>query len=269
VEAIVVLAQDVTMLRSELRGHQLAEAALAAADRQKDVFFATVLHELRQPLAPLRFGLELLKRSPSPSSAERALATMERQLSQLERLLMDLTELAREGRSALALRLRPIDVVQIVREVVHEAEPLVRERRHELSSQLPGPYLVAGDPGRLRQIFSNLLVNAAKYTDPGGRIRVFARVEEAEIVIVIADNGQGIDASALPHIFELFVQEQVHGTGMGVGLHVVQQLVTTHGGRVHAYSAGKGHGSEFVVRLPRLVTSDLESASSIPQPLSD
>ena len=140
-DAIVVLAQDVTTVRVELRQHVAAEAALAQANRQKDVFFATVLHELRQPLAPLRFGFELLKRAPA-ANRDRLFATVERQLTQLERLLMDLTELAQEGRRPPHIRHESVDVVDVLRNVVRELEYAMRARLHTVVCQLPGPCLV-------------------------------------------------------------------------------------------------------------------------------
>jgi len=128
----------------------------------------------------------------------------------------------------------------------------MRSQNHEVVCILPPSLHVRADAGRLRQVFSNLLMNAAKYTDAGGRIVVSATCSQSEVAISIADNGRGIDPSALPHIFELFVQEDAQGAGMGVGLHIVRHIVGKHGGRVEARSQGKGFGSEFIVRLPTL-----------------
>jgi signal transduction histidine kinase len=250
-DAIVVLAQDVTVARGELRRHEVAEQALEQANHQKDAFLATVLHELRQPLGPLRFGLELLKQETIASPRhQRAVAAMERQVLQLERLLMDLTELASKGQGELELRLESIDVFEVLRDVLQEGEALMRAAGHQVSCRLPAPVYVPADAGRLRQVFSNLLMNAAKYTDPGGQVVVSATADSSEVAISIADNGRGIDPDTLPHIFELFVQEDARGAGMGVGLHIVRQIVARHGGRVEARSQGKGLGSEFIVRLP-------------------
>jgi signal transduction histidine kinase len=250
-DAIVVLAQDVTSARGELRRHEVAEQALEQANRQKDFFLAAVLHELRQPLGPLRFGLELLKQEPTTSGRQqRSVAAMERQVQQLERLLMDLTELASKGQGELELRLERVDAFEVLRDVLQEGEALMRSHKHEVVCLLPTAVYVSADAGRLRQVFSNLLMNAAKYTDTGGRIVVSATFDESEVAISIADNGRGIDPAALPHIFELFVQEDAQGAGMGVGLHIVRQIVAKHGGRVEAHSRGKGLGSEFIVRLP-------------------
>jgi signal transduction histidine kinase len=248
-DAIVVLAQNVTEVLGELRRHEIAEAARDEANRQRDVFLATVLHELRQPMGPLRFGLELLKRADG-DSRERTLATMERQVQHLERLLMDLSELARSGQGGLELRLGRVDVLQILRDVLQETDAVIRARNHQLDSNIAPSAYVEGDAVRLRQVFSNLLVNAAKYTDPGGRITVTGTTDRTEVAVSVADNGRGIDAATLPHIFELFVQEDTRAVGMGVGLHVVQQIVAKHGGRVEARSGGKGAGSDFVVYLP-------------------
>jgi signal transduction histidine kinase len=250
-EAIVVLSQDVTAARSELRRHEIAEQALEQANRQKDVFLSTVLHELRQPLGPLRFGLELLKREPIASPRQqRSVAAMERQIQQLERLLLDLTELASKGQGEIELRLERVDACEVLRDVLQEDEALMRAHQHEVVCLLPPSVEVMADAGRLRQVFSNLLMNAAKYTDPGGRIVVSASFDDSEVAISIADNGRGIDPATLPHVFELFVQEDAQGAGMGVGLHIVRQIVGKHGGQVEARSEGKGRGSEFIVRLP-------------------
>jgi signal transduction histidine kinase len=264
-DAIVVLAQDVTVARGELRRHEVAEQALEQANRQKDVFLATVLHELRQPLGPLRFGLELLKREPVTSTQQRSVAAMERQVQQLERLLMDLTELAAKGQGELELRLERVDVFEVLRDVLQEGEALMRAQKHQLLCHLPPSVHVLADAGRLRQVFSNLLLNAAKYTDAGGRIVVSATADDSEVAISIADNGRGIDPATLPHIFELFVQEDARGAGMGVGLHIVRQIVGKHGGRVEARSQGKGLGSEFIVRLPTrtLENPKLDSGSQV------
>jgi signal transduction histidine kinase len=134
--------------------------------------------------------------------------------------------------------------------VIQEGEALMQAQDHQMLCQLPPSLHVRADAGRLRQVFSNLLMNAAKYTDDGGRIVVSAMSDESEVAISIADNGRGIDPATLPHIFELFVQEDALGAGMGVGLHIVRQIVARHGGRVEARSQGKGFGSEFIVRLP-------------------
>ena len=250
-DAIVVLAQDVTVARGELHRHEVAEQALEQANHQKDAFLATVLHELRQPLGPLRFGLELLKQETTTSPRhQRAVAAMERQVRQLERLLIDLTELASKGQGDLELRLESVDVFEVLRDVVQEGEALMRAAGHQVSCLLPAAVYVAADAVRLRQVFSNLLMNAAKYTDPGGHVVVSATASPSEVAISIADNGRGIDPATLPHIFELFVQEDTRGAGMGVGLHIVRQIVVKHGGRVEALSQGKGLGSEFIVRLP-------------------
>jgi signal transduction histidine kinase len=250
-EAIVVLAQDVTVARGELRRHEVAEQALEQTNRHKDAFLATVLHELRQPLGPLRFGLELLRQEPATSPRQqRSVAAMERQVLQLERLLMDLTELAATGQGELQLRLERIDVCEVIRDVLQEGEALMRAQHLEIECVLPAPVHLRADGGRLRQVFSNLLMNAAKYNEPGGRIIVFATHDDTQVTISIADTGRGIDPATLPHVFELFVQEDAQGAGMGVGLHIVRQIVAKHGGQVEARSQGKGLGSEFIVRLP-------------------
>jgi signal transduction histidine kinase len=176
---------------------------------------------------------------------------MGRQLEQLERLLMDLTDLARGGAGGQSLRRQEVDVAQLLRDVIQDAEGVIRSSHHELRADLePLRATVQGDPDRLRQVFSNVLLNAAKYTDPGGQITVSARVDATHVMIGVRDNGHGIDAEVLPRIFDVFVRADQTQPGMGVGLSVVRQIVEQHGGHVHARSEGKGCGSEFVVTLP-------------------
>lgn len=245
-DAIVVLAQDVTAVR---HGDKTA-AALNAANQRRDLFFATMLHELRQPLAPLRFGIALLRRTSSMEQT-RTLAAIERQVAHLERLLLDVTELARGGPGELDVHIDEVDAVGLLRETAHDSETLMRARNHALTVQIDVPEVtLQGDGARLRQVFSNLLINAAKYTEPGGQIVLSTQIDDGRIITSVRDNGRGIDPAVLPRIFDLFVQEDTRVTGMGIGLYVVRQIVERHGGTVKAHSAGKGTGSEFIVSLP-------------------
>ena len=244
----------------ELRhlGRELSEkvAELAAADRRKNEFLATLAHELRNPLAPLRHGLQLLHLAEDDAAIRRqAREMMERQLRQMVRLVDDLLDVSRITSKKLRLRKEPIDVAAAIQSAVETARPLMAEAEHELTVTLPPqPMYVEADLTRLAQVFVNLLHNAAKYTPAGGQIWLNAESQGGEIVVSVRDNGIGITAEHLPHLFEMFSQvtpalDRSDG-GLGIGLSLVRGLVGLHGGTVAAHSAGPGQGSEFVVRLP-------------------
>jgi PAS domain S-box-containing protein len=233
-----------------------AEQALREADRRKDEFLATLAHELRNPLAPIRNGLTLLRLTGRDASARASIQEMlERQVNHLVRLVDDLMEVARVTRGAIELRKEPVDLAAVLRSAVETSKPLIEAARHELSIELPAdPITVMADPVRIAQIVANLLNNAAKYTMEGGRIVLSARRENGEAVIAVRDNGIGIPVDLLPRVFDLFAQadrtyRRSQG-GLGIGLTLVRTLVELHGGSVAARSEGAGHGSEFVVRLP-------------------
>jgi two-component system CheB/CheR fusion protein len=235
---------------------------LVTADRHKDEFLAMLAHELRNPLAPLRNIVSVL-RSPElkPHDKTRALDVMDRQVSNMARLVDDLLDVSRITLSQIALRKEPIDVVAAVQRTVEQHESSVRARGQSIALELPGASIFAeADPVRLEQIVGNLLDNACKYTQPGGRITI--EVENAaaaqgtgrEAVISVRDNGIGISAEKLPHVFDLFMRatrsiDHQYG-GLGIGLTLVRRLTELHGGTVEARSAGPGLGSEFIVRLP-------------------
>src|SRR5262249_54350980 len=231
-------------------------------DRRKDEFLATLAHELRNPLAPVRNALHLF-RTPgvNPTTLDRARDMMERQVLHLVRLVDDLLDVSRVMRGKIELRKELVDLGSAVGRAVETAEPLLTERGHQLSIHLPpGPVYLEADPVRLAQVFANLLTNAAKYTEPGGRIRVAAEVtgrrgEPAPHVVVrVCDTGVGIAPDMLPRVFDLFVQVDNAAArsqgGLGIGLTLVKSLVELHGGTVAVQSDGAGTGSEFVVRLP-------------------
>ncbi len=229
---------------------------LLEADRQKDRFLAVLAHELRNPLAPIWNALHLMKQPAASAQAlARAREIAERQMRRLTRLLDDLLDVARLRQGRLELRREVLDVAAVIRSSLETVQPLLLERRHRLTSAIAGEsLLVNGDPMRLEQVLTNLLVNAAKYTDPGADIFVTAQREVSDVVIRVRDTGIGIDSILLPRIFDLFVQahrrlDRLTG-GVGVGLALVKSLVELHGGSVTAFSAGPGKGSEFVVRLP-------------------
>jgi PAS domain S-box-containing protein len=229
---------------------------LHEADRRKDEFLATLAHELRNPLAPMRNSLEVVKRAGEHGEpAREARAVMERQLTHLVRLVDDLLDLSRITRGKIDLRKERIDLSVAVKDALETCRPQIEERRHRLTVELPPrPVFVDGDRIRLAQVFTNLLSNACKYTPPGGDIRVRAAAEDGEAVVSVADGGIGIPGEGLPRIFEMFSQavrsHALTDGGLGIGLFLVRGLVEQHGGRVQARSEGLGLGSEFAVRLP-------------------
>jgi len=229
---------------------------LQEADRRKDEFLATLAHELRNPLAPLRNSLEVVKRAGDQGeSAEEARGIMERQLTQLVRLVDDLLDLSRITRGRIELRKERLDLSVAVNDALETCRPQIQERRHRLSVELPpAPVFVDADRVRLAQVFTNLLSNACKYTQPGGDLRVRASLEDGEAVVRVADGGIGIPAEVLPGIFEMFSQAvRSHAYtdgGLGIGIFLVRGLLEQHGGLIEAKSEGLGRGSEFTVRLP-------------------
>jgi len=251
----VFVAETTERMRSEamLRQHatELAEAA-----RQKDEFLAMLGHELRNPLAPIRTALALLQRAGSHDPIVlRAHVVMDRQITHMVRLLDALLDVAPITSGRINLTVQDIDYRHIVREATDSVRGLIDARRHRLEVSLPGePVRVRGDVTRLVQVVVNLLNNAAKYTDEGGSIRVDLTAESAQAVLHVRDTGTGISARLLPKIFDLFTQDdrtldRAQG-GLGLGLTLVQRITELHGGSVHAYSEGRGRGSEFTVRLP-------------------
>jgi signal transduction histidine kinase/ActR/RegA family two-component response regulator len=232
------------------------EKALEEADRRKDEFLATLAHELRNPLAPLRNGLHLLRLTRSdPSKQVTIIDMMERQVAHTVRLVDDLMEVSRITRGRIALKREVVDLAGIARAAVESALPLLQSARVELTLELPSePVMIDGDPVRLAQVLSNLLNNAAKYTDAGGRVRLTVACAHGEACVSVRDNGTGIPAEMLSRVFDLFTQvDRTLGRaqgGLGIGLALVKSLVELHGGRVEVSSEGPGRGSEFVVRLP-------------------
>jgi hypothetical protein len=231
---------------------------LQQADRFKNEFLALLAHELRNPLAPIRSALQVLvRRSPENPEIAQAKEIADRQIRHMTRLLDDLLDVARISEGKLEIRREAIDAAEIVRRAVDAELPFVQERGLELSVDLPQEAAgVDADPVRLQQIFVNLLNNAAKYTDPGGKITVSARAEGGQVVVRVRDTGIGIEPFMVPRLFEPFVQverrEKRSVGGVGLGLAVVRKLVEMHEGSVHVFSAGLGRGSEFVVRLPQV-----------------
>lgn len=237
---------------------RLRVEALERNDREKNSFLAMVAHELRSPLAPIRNAGELLAHVlRNHPGALRPLAVLKRQTDQLSRLVDDLLDISRIQQGRLILQERPVDIAEILEQALETVQPLLREQRHNLSvERLRAPAFVLGDRARLVQCVANLLQNAAKYTPPGGDIRLAVAQAGAKVSISVRDNGAGIEPALLPRIFEPFVQidetrEHARG-GLGIGLAVVKQLIEMHGGGVEAVSDGEGRGSMFTVHLWRL-----------------
>ncbi|HEX2573747.1 MAG TPA: ATP-binding protein [Polyangia bacterium] len=242
----------------DITSRKLAELALQEADRRKDEFLAMLGHELRNPLMPIRNALALLQHTGpgvAPEVQARAHQIIDRQVRHMVRLVDDLLDVSRIERGKIELRRQRIDVLETVHQAIESCQYLVRARQHELVLDLPeGPLAIEADPTRLEQVICNLLNNAAKYTEPRGRIVVRMRREGEEVVLQVIDNGIGLSPESRGRIFELFVQAD-HSLarsegGLGLGLTLVRQLVEMHGGTVAVFSAGPGRGSEFVVRLP-------------------
>jgi PAS domain S-box-containing protein len=235
----------------DVTARRLAEAALRESDRRKDEFIATLSHELRNPLAPLRNALQILQtRATHDAGAASIHEMMERQVNHLVRLVDDLLEVSRIQHGAFELRSQRVELATVVRNAVETCEPLVREAGHRLDITLPDRSVwLYGDPVRLGQILANLLNNAARYTPHGGRIFVNAHVVGGILSISVRDTGAGFVESAAPRLFEMFSRGK-QSTGLGIGLALARRLAELHGGAIKAASAGAGQGAEFTVSLP-------------------
>ena len=225
------------------------------ADRLKDEFLATLAHELRNPLAPIRNSLSLLRLSGASEPPRQIWEMMDRQVDHIVRLVDDLMEVSRITRGKIELRKSVLDLAEVIAAAVETSRPLIESAHHQLNITLPPERLyVDADSVRLAQVFSNLLNNAVRYTDPGGRIGIAAQRDDGHAVVSVSDTGIGIAPEALPQVFDMFVQGHARDSraqsGLGIGLTLVRSLVEMHGGSVRARSAGPGRGSEFVVRLP-------------------
>jgi PAS domain S-box-containing protein len=249
VVGVVMIFRDVTERRR-------AEHVLKEADKRKDEFLATLAHELRNPLAPIRNALEVIRvAGDNQQVVHQARGTMERQLGQLIRLVDDLLDVSRITRGTIELRKEHVNVASIVQSAVETSQPLFDQVGQRLCVSLPDePVFIEADALRMSQVFSNLLNNAAKYTQPGGRIKLTVTADGTHAAISVKDNGIGIPASMLDGIFDMFAQvdrslERAHG-GLGIGLTIVKSLVEMHGGTVEVQSDGHGRGSEFIVRQP-------------------
>jgi signal transduction histidine kinase len=242
--------------QADLRQRLQAEEALREADRRKDEFLATLAHELRNPLSPIRTATEILRiKSPADPELRAARDIIDRQVRQMARLVDDLLDVARITRGKIQLRRERVELSQVVRDAVEAARPLIDASGHRLTVTLPREAVVLdADPTRLSQILLNLLNNAAKYTPRGGHIHLAAEHAAHGVTLAVRDDGIGIAAEHLPHVFDMFSQvepalERSEG-GLGIGLALVRGLVELHGGSIEARSDGPHRGSEFRIHLP-------------------
>jgi PAS domain S-box-containing protein len=252
----VALAEDLAHRAAVAVENSNLYRALREADRRKDEFLAMLAHELRNPLAPIRNALHIMRlAADNPAVVEQFRNVMERQVVQMVRLVDDLLDVNRITRNKLELRRERVELADVVASAVETSRPALEEGGHALTVTLPPePVHLYADATRLSQVFANLLNNSAKYTDRGGSVQLAAELRGGEAVVRVRDNGVGIPAEALPRLFEMFSQvdrnlERAAG-GLGIGLTLVRRLVEMHGGTVAAFSDGPGRGSEFVVRLP-------------------
>jgi signal transduction histidine kinase len=248
-------------LQSEVAERARAEQALKEADRHKDEFLAMLAHELRNPLAPILSAVQLMRMKPvADPQLNWSRDVIERQLAHLTRLVDDLLDVARITRGKINLSREPIELGALIARAVETVQPLIQERGHQFICEIPaGTLRVDADPLRLTQAFGNVLGNAAKYTERGGRITLGVCRQGSEVEIRVRDNGIGIPAEVLPRIFDLFTQldgrsDHPH-SGLGIGLALVRRLLQMHGGSIAAHSEGAGLGSEFVIRLPLLLAA--------------
>ena len=261
------VSQDITKRRQLEVDLRKVAADLSEVDRRKNEFLATLAHELRNPLAPLRNSLELLKRAEgNVTTRGQAIDTMDRQLNQLVRLVDDLLDWNRITHGRLELRRRPIEIAAVIKQAIESCGPLIEAAGHHVRVTVPEePMWVDGDEARLTQVLANLVNNSCKYTDPGGKITLTARRDRDGVMIVVSDNGIGIPPSQLAHVFDMFMQIEpsAHRSqgGLGIGLTLARRLVQMHGGTIEASSPGRGLGSEFVVRLPTVSGRKDESHS--------
>ncbi len=245
---------------------QQLEQELLEADRRKDAFIATLAHELRNPLAPVRNAVQILQlQAAANPGSQRASDIIARQVGVMARLIDDLMDVSRINRGHIELKLEPVDLSHVIELAVEATRPHITDNGHELLVQLPdSPIVLEADITRLSQVFVNLLTNAAKYTDRGGHIELVVQREGAEVAVTVRDDGIGIPVEQLSSVFAMFAQVEDAMSrsrgGLGIGLSLVKHLVELHGGRVAAASAGPGRGSAFTVSLPLPLITPHEKA---------
>jgi PAS domain S-box-containing protein len=264
----VMVFHDVTTRRR-------AELALREADRRKDEFLATLAHELRNPLAPIRQAA-LISKAPGATEAQKRWShdIIERQVRNMALLLDDLLDISRVTRGTLTLRMEETDLASMIDAAVEIARPLIDGKRHQLSIEIRNKHQrFHADPLRIAQVLANLLTNAAKYTDPQGQISLDADCESEQVVIRVADNGIGVSPESMPKIFEMFAQvsssrDKSEG-GLGIGLALARGLIDLHGGSIDGRSAGLGRGSEFTVRFPKRARNIKSDPAAAPKPIAE
>jgi signal transduction histidine kinase/DNA-binding response OmpR family regulator len=254
--ADIAMAQEIAGRAATALDNARMYQTICEGERRKDEFLAMLGHELRNPLAAITNAAELMNMlEPSDPSFDEARDIVRKQASLMKRLVDDLLDVSRIASGRIQLQKTKVEVREVVHRVVEAMGPLFESRRHTLDVSLPSaPLYISADPFRLEQILSNLLVNAAKYTDPGGKVWLMAAADEGTVVVQVKDTGIGIAPEVLPRVFELFAQadQSLHRSqgGLGIGLTIVQGLVTLHGGQALVHSEGLGRGAEFIVRLP-------------------
>lgn len=250
------ILRDITERKRNEEELRRIAADLSEANRRKDAFLATLAHELRNPLAPVRNAVELMRlMGPNEETLQKSRDVIERQVTHLTRLIDDLLDVSRITRNKLELRSERVELADIIHGAIETSMPLINSKNHRLNLSLPAdPVWIYGDAIRLSQVFMNLLTNAAKYTPDRGHIALTAVVEGDEVLVKVNDDGIGIPPASVSHLFEMFYQahgaEDTPQSGLGIGLSLVRHLVELHGGTVSARSEGQGRGSEFAVRLP-------------------
>jgi signal transduction histidine kinase/CheY-like chemotaxis protein len=259
---------------TDIHEQVIARELLHREAQRKDEFLAMLAHELRNPLAPIRAAASVLPAAAGDAARTSQLAeVVERQVTHMTRLVDDLLDVSRVTRGLAKLDLEQDDLKSIVANAVEQVRPLMEKRRHALATwMVPAPVPVRADRTRLVQVFANLLNNAAKYTPDGGHIELRVDVRDGDAVVCVRDNGSGIDAQLLPHVFDLFSQgtrdpDRSQG-GLGIGLALARSITQLHGGHIVALSNGRGQGSEFIVRLPMTKPAAEPRASSLSSPPS-
>lgn len=254
-EALTQKNLELEQIRAEL---EQSNERLAAADRRKDEFIAVLAHELRNPLAAMMSGLELLKADPSPENVSTVQPIMQRQGQHLIRLVEDLLDMSRISSGKLKLRKKPIPVTELLDDAVKLSLPRIETSDHTLEVRCEcEDALVFGDPVRLAQMVANLLSNAARYTDRNGHIWLSSRRnDQGQILITVRDDGRGMTKELVGRVFDMFVQAKAGGGGLGIGLTLVRKLAQMHDGEITAHSEGPGMGSEFELRLPEAAAQD-------------
>jgi PAS domain S-box-containing protein len=232
------------------------------AEQRKDEFLATLAHELRNPLAPIRNALQIMRLSSEPQVLKKVRDMFERQVGNLSRLVDDLFDVSRISQGKLQLQTQRVDLASVIRDAAETSAPLIQSARHQFTMTVPPCELrVYADATRLAQVFSNLLNNAARYTPEGGQISLYAEQRGEDVIVTVSDNGIGISREMLPRVFNMFAQgdraRERSQAGLGIGLTLVKRLVELHGGTVEAFSKGEGQGCQFVARLPSVKATPL------------